>query len=204
MAQFYIGGWKKEKRRIKMDRKINIAIAGGPCTGKSTLAAVLFAKLKILGYDYDLITEECRKLKKEFGAFRSPFERIYMWQQQEREELRSGAKNGFITDYALFQFYVTARRYIKEERDKLAVRELFRMCLEKLGNRYQFIVIPEDPLEIPFKNDAGRFCSQEEALARHESIASFVKHFWPEELLFVRGDLEERANTVIKIIEEKD
>ena len=44
--------------------KINIAIAGGPCTGKSTLAAALFAELKIKGLDYDLIAEESRKLKK--------------------------------------------------------------------------------------------------------------------------------------------
>ncbi|HEB47068.1 MAG TPA: hypothetical protein ENI22_02125, partial [Candidatus Pacearchaeota archaeon] len=56
-------------------KRINIAITGGPCTGKSTLAANLFSHLKNKDFDYDLIEEEARKLKIELGKFRSPFER---------------------------------------------------------------------------------------------------------------------------------
>ncbi len=65
-------------------KKINIAMGGGPSTGKSTLAAYLFALQKMKGYDYDFITEEKRKLEEDFGDFRSPFERFYIWRQQER------------------------------------------------------------------------------------------------------------------------
>ncbi len=93
------------------DRKINIAVAGGPCTGKSTLAALLVYRLKMDGYDYDSIGEEYRRLKTEFGQFESSAERCYMWMQQEREELRSNAKDGFITDTPLFHLYVSARMY---------------------------------------------------------------------------------------------
>ncbi len=178
-------------------QKINIAIAGGPCTGKSTLAAALFSELKINGLDYDLITEECRKLKKEFGDFRSPFERFYMWRQQEREELRSTAIDGFITDKPLFHFYVQARQYAQEPRDKLAVRELFRMCLE-IEDRYQLIVIAKNPLEICYKKDQSRHSDENWARQRHDLIRSFVEHFWPDKPLFVEGGLKNRVEQVIK------
>jgi nicotinamide riboside kinase len=143
------------QRRLYFKMKIVVAIGGGPCTGKSTLAAALFAELKIMGYDYDLVAEEDRKLKKEFGHFRSPFERFYMWRQQEREELRSTASDGFVTDKPLFHYYVQARQYESEKRDKMAVRELLRMCLE-IEDRYQLVVIAEDPFEIPYKTDQSR------------------------------------------------
>lgn len=180
-----------------MPKKINIALAGGPCTGKSTLAADLFANLKKLGYDYDLIQEECRKLKKEFGNFRTPFERFYMWRQQEREETRSTAAHGFITDKPLFHYYVQARQYAREPRDDMAVRELFRMCLE-IKDRYPLIIVAKNPQEIRYKMDNSRSSAKEIALERHSLIRSFVEHFWPEKLFLVEGSLEQRLDQSLK------
>lgn len=177
--------------------KINIAIAGGPCTGKSTLAVALFSTLKFKGFDYDLVTEECRKLKKEFGDFRSPFERFYMWRQQEREELRSGAVDGFVTDMPLFHFYVQARQYAFEPRDKLAIRELFRMCLE-IEDRYQLVVIAKNPFEIPYKTDQSRKVDEAWAKQRHDMIRSFIEHFWLNKLFFVEGEVQERIEQIAK------
>lgn len=181
--------------------KIDIAIGGGPCTGKSTLAAALFAELKIRGFDYDLVAEEDRKLKKEFGNFRNVFERFYMWRQQEREELRSSALDGFITDKPLFHYYAQARQYASEPRDDLAVRELFRMCLE-IKDRYQLIVMAEDPFEIPYKTDQSRKSDETWARQRHSLIRSFVEHFWPEKLFLVRGGVKERVSQVVQKLEE--
>lgn len=180
---------------------INIAISGGPCTGKSTLAASLFAELKFSGFDYDLIGEESRKLKKEFGHFRDPMDRFYMWRQQEREELRSTAIDGFITDTPLFHFYVQVRMYAEKNdaRDQLAVRELFRMCLE-IEDRYQLIVLPEDPFEIDYKTDQSRSLDETRARKKHDLIESFLKHFWPEKLVFVHGNAKARTKQVIKIL----
>lgn len=175
--------------------KLNIAIAGGPCTGKSVTAAALFSHLKVNGLDYDLIGEEHRKLGKEFGDYRSPFERIYMWLQQEREELRSSAKDGFITDCPLFHFYCSAIMYSAEPRDRLAVRELFRMCL-KILDRYQLIVIAKNPTELPYKSDSVRHAGREKALKKHELVKSFVEHHFPDKVLFVEGPLKQRINQI--------
>ena len=148
-----------------------------------------------------MITEEDRKLKKEFGDFRSPFERFYMWRQQEREELRSTAADGFITDKPLFHYYIQARIYATEDRDKLAVRELFRMCLE-IEDRYQLITLQKNPFEIPYKKDQSRHVNEDEARKKHNLIKSFVKHFWPEKLCYIEGSLEDRLKQVLKRLEE--
>ena len=177
------------------DKRINIAIAGGPCTGKSTLAANLFSHLKNQDFDYDLIEEESRKLRKEFGNFRSPFERFYMWRQQEREELRSTAVNGFITDTCLYKYYTEARYYGSETRDALATRELFRMCTEvESKERYNLIIMARDPLEIPYKKDSSRVSNPNSALEKHRLMRTFLEHFCFNKLLFVNGNLDERLN----------
>lgn len=181
--------------------KINIALAGGPCTGKSTLAAMLFSELKIQGFDYDLIGEEKRKLKKEFGDFRNPFERFYMWRQQEREELRSTAANGFITDMPLFQFYIQVRKYACSKRDNLAVRELFRMCLE-IESRYRIIAIAKNPNEIPYKKDNGRSGTRKESRQGHALTKSFIEHEWPDKLLLIHGDAKQRMQQVLRKLKE--
>jgi len=182
-------------------KKINIAIAGGPCTGKSTLAANVFVTLKNTGFDYDLIQEEMRRLKREFGDPKSPFDRFYMWRQQEREEIRSNADNGFVTDMPLFHFYAQARQYQQEPRDKMAVRELFRMCLE-LEDRYQLIVIAENPLEIPYRRDQSRSSDQDVSVERHKMVRAFVEFAWPKKILLVNGSLEERLKEVISKLTE--
>ena len=181
--------------------KINIAIAGGPCTGKSTLAAALFAALKEKGYDYDLVTEELRKLRGEFGNYQSPFERFYIWRQQEREELRSAAVDGFVTDMPLFHLYVQARQWAGEPRDNLAVRELFRMCLE-IEDRYQLIVMSQNPFEIPYRIDQSRRADEALARQRHDMIKTFVQHFWSNKLLFVKESVSERVNQVFEKLQE--
>ena len=179
--------------------KINIAVTGGPCTGKSTLATVLFAELKLGGMDYDLVTEESRKLRDEFGHCRTPFERFYLWRQQEREELRSTAIDGFVTDTALFQFYIGACVHREEERDDLAVRELFRMCLEiRNADRYQLIVIAKDPDELAYKNDTSRTAPKKTAREKHRLTASFLEHFWGDRIIEVWGTSRQRARQVMR------
>lgn len=177
--------------------KYNVGITGGPCTGKSTLAAFVYAMLKAEGKDYDLITEERRHLGDELGACKSPFDRFYLWRQQEREELRSRAALGFVSDTPLFQFYVEAQQRMSEPRDKLAVRELYRMCLELPEDRYSLIVMAEDPFEIEYKFDTARTGGEQNSRERHQLLRNFIGHMWPSKLMFVSGTPEIRARQVL-------
>jgi len=181
--------------------RTNIAVAGGPCTGKSVLTAALFARLKELGLDFDLIAEEGMKLRKEFGGCRNPFDRFYLWIQQEREELRSTAKNGFITDAPLFHLYAHARYHASEPRDTLATRELFRMCLERL-DRYQLIVVLKNPGEIGYKKDGARKGDKKRAREIHRDIVTFIEHHMPKKLLFVNGNIRSRVNQVLRALKK--
>lgn len=178
------------------ETRINIAVSGGPCTGKSTLAAALFYFLKMGGYDYDLIGEEYRRLKNEFGNFESPAERCYMWMQQEREEFRSNAKNGFITDTPLFHLYVSARMYARTQKDNMIVRELWRRSVDA-GERYEIIAMAEQPREFEYKVDQVRFAGAESSTKKHRLILSFVQHHFPDKLILVSGHPEERTKQVI-------
>jgi nicotinamide riboside kinase len=125
-----------------------------------------------------------------------------MWRQQEREELRSTAINGFITDVPLFKYYNDAKFYSSEPRDKLAVRELFRMCLElKEENRYSLIIFAKDPNEIPYKKDTSRSSDKKSAREKHEFLRKFIEfEYDKDKLLFVSGSLEKRLAQSIKKI----
>jgi len=118
-----------------------------------------------------------------------------MWRQQEREELRSTAIDGFITDAPLFHFYASAKMYASKPRDDLAIRELFRMCLE-IKDRYQLIVIAENPTELPYKTDGCRHAGREKAINKHQIVRSFVEHHYPERLLLVGGVLDKRISQI--------
>jgi hypothetical protein len=178
------------------EQSINIAVSGGPCTGKSTLAAYLTYRLKMEGYDYDSIGEEYIRLKTDFGQFESPAERCYMWMQQDREELRSNAEDGFITDSPLFHLFVSARVHQVTHKDLMIVRELQRQSIAAT-ERYGIIAMPKNPREFPYKMDAARRGGEERSNKLHSYMRNFVELYFPEKLLLVNGTSEERGDQVV-------
>lgn len=180
-----------------MPKKLHIAVAGGSCTGKSTLAAELFATLNDLGYDFDLVTEVSRRIKKDFGTCRNLFDRFFLWQIQQREERGSTARNGFITDAPLFQYFVHALQWAKTKRDILAVQELLRMSLD-ICDTYTLVVLHENPDEICYKKDGSRQDSKTRARARNALIRVFVQQHMHEKIVYVSGSLEHRVSCVLK------
>ncbi|OGH02612.1 MAG: hypothetical protein A2798_03160 [Candidatus Levybacteria bacterium RIFCSPHIGHO2_01_FULL_37_17] len=181
---------------VEKEQRINIALSGGPCTGKSTLAAYLTYRLKMEGFDYDSIGEESRRLKTEFGQFESPVERCYMWMQQDREERRSNAQDGFITDTPLFHLFIGARLYQATRKDLMVVRELQRQSISAT-ERYEIIAIAQDPREFPYKTDNSRSSEEETSTKLHGMMRNFIELYFPEKLLLVSGTPEERGDQVV-------
>lgn len=178
-----------KKNKYGIGRKARVAICGGSCTGKSTLAAAFFAYWKERGMDPDLITEESRKLKSEFGQCKNSFERLYLWRQQEREEVRSKSQFGFVTDSPLFQQFINGKYFAKSRREQLAVREMYRMCQEV---DYDIIIIAKDANEITYRKDHSRTGSKKQSRGRHEMMSNFVKFMWPERVVEVSGKVSDR------------
>lgn len=183
------------------EQRINIAVSGGPCTGKSTLAALLTYRLKMDGYDYDSIGEEYRRLKTEFGQFESPAERCYIWMQQEREELRSNAKDGFVTDTPMFHLFISARMYSQTLKDKMVVRELGRRSIDAT-ERYGIIAMADNPREFKYETDHVRSSGAESSTRRHLLMRNFVEFYFPEKLVLLSGLPNERADQVTAKINE--
>lgn len=180
---------------IESEQGINIAIGGGSCTGKTTLAASLSSHLGMQGEDYDSIGEQYRRFKGEFGQFSDPVDRCFMWMMQEREELRT-RKNGFITDTPLFQLYVSAKMYEQTKRDKMVVRELWERSIEAT-ERYGLIVVAQNPREFPYRTSRVRVGREESSTRCHLLVRTFVEHNFPEKLVLVTGGPEERVEQVM-------
>ena len=177
------------------ERRINIAVSGGPCTGKTTLAEVLANCLKKDGYDYDLIGEEYRRLKNKFGQFKEPVERCYMWMKQEELELNSNAKDGFVTDTPLFHLCISASLYSTTSKDEMVVEELLRRSIEAT-RRYGIIALADNPREFKYVNDQIRPLGAERSTRRHLLMRAFIESYFPEKLVLVKGPPEDRAKQV--------
>jgi hypothetical protein len=182
---------------VEKEQKINIALSGGPCTGKSTLSAYLTYRLKMEGFDYDSIGEEYRRLKTEYGQFESPAERCYMWMQQDREEYRSNALDGFITDSPLFHLFISAKLHEITHKDLMIVRELQRQSIYTT-KRYGIIAMAENPREFPYVEDGARHGGEERSTKLHGMMRNFIELFFPDKLLLVSGTPEERGGQVVQ------
>lgn len=99
-----------------MNKKtIVINIAGGPGTGKTTLAAELFYMLKEKGYDVENVSEFAKELVWE-GRNEAFDDRLYMHGEQNHRLLQMNGKLDYIiTDSPLFLTSVYNNYYLKDK-----------------------------------------------------------------------------------------
>lgn len=178
-------------------RPFNIAFAGGPSTGKTTAAKQLQIALQAAGYDYGFISEESRKLYRRYGHFRRPFERFFVWRLQEHDERTRAGSNGFVTDAPLFQLYAAAKIHARTKKDIVAVQELRKMSAA-LDDRYQLIVMARNPREFRYHHDTSRGRRRIPRRVKHGIIRRFVRHHWPQRLMFVQGLPDQRVQQVCR------
>lgn len=91
-----------------------INIVGGPGVGKTTIAALLFSKIKELGYDVENVSEFAKELTWE-GRKEAFNDRLYMHAEQNHRLMQMNGKlNYIITDSPLFLTAIYNDYYLKD------------------------------------------------------------------------------------------
>ena len=151
-----------------------INLIGSPGTGKSTLASELFAKMKWLGYDVELVSEYAKELvwEQRHETFKNE---LYIFAKQHHRLFRlKGKVKYIITDRPL----ILSVFYNNKYGDK---SEAFRnLVLEEVG-KFKNIDIFLNRTK-PYVSK-GRNESEEESKAFAEEILGLVKEYCPNYLV---------------------
>ena len=140
-------------------RRINFV--GGPGRGKSTLAARLFAELKLKGYNCELVTEYVKGWAIE-GRNIKDWDQIYFFAKQLKAETRN-LENGVklvITDSPLHMAALYNKYYNKPGGD-----ELYSIATE-VNKQYPAFNIEVCGTNHQYKNN-GRYQTEQEANNLH-------------------------------------
>lgn len=121
---------------------IVINIAGGPGTGKTTVAAELFSKLKEKGYEVENVSEFAKELVWE-GRNEAFDDRLYMHGEQNHRLMQMNNKLDYIiTDSPLFLTAVYNNYYLKDKFPKSYNQMIENVTLEtfKLYNNKVYLL----------------------------------------------------------------
>lgn len=151
-----------------------INLIGSPGTGKSTLASELFAKMKWLGYDVELVSEYAKELvwEQRHETFKNE---LYIFAKQQHRLFRlKGKVKYIITDRPL----ILSLFYNNKYGDK---SETFKnLVLEEVGKFKNIDIFLNRTKPYVTK---GRNESEEESKVFAEEILSLVKEYCPNHLV---------------------
>jgi nicotinamide riboside kinase len=160
-----------------MRLKTTVCLYGGPGCGKSTTCAGLFYKLKLLGYNSEMIREYIKNWVWE-GRPIIDGDQTYFFAKQSREE-RVLVKNNLdfiVTDSPLILTHFYGMKYDKMEQQSNA-------SLNMLKNHHEFIKTHGYKVEhyvlqrAKQYNPAGRFQTHEEAIQFDTEIMAMMDSF---------------------------
>lgn len=179
----YIHIQKKEENKYMKNKPIVINLLGGPCTGKSTLAAELFSSLKKIGVECELVMEYAKdKVWEE--SFHTLDNQIYVFGKQLHRMWRLKDKvDVIVTDSPL----LLSMLY-----DKKKSKTLRKLVIEQYNEFDNLTYFIKRNFEY---NENGRYQTEKEAKDLDEKLLKMLNSvdidFW-----VVNND-EETKNKII-------
>ena len=173
---------------------IKINLYGGPGCGKSVLATLLFAELKLKGHNTELVREFAKELVYQDYDMHNLKEadRIFiMAEQMRREAILHGKVDVLITDSPVM---VAAYYYNKRPAIDLA-KELMRNVSHS-GDEYHFYILRDE--EANFEQ-YGRAHNEEESRQIDKDMIKFLEQEGVK-VHTIQGNPKERLEQVLKVI----
>ncbi len=121
---------------------IKIAFIGAPDSGKTTLAKMVSAKLNLKGYIPAYVHEFARDYITKYGVRPNTVaEQLYVLDVQEtrEREMCSNSTQIMYTDSPIILSYIYAIDFVRDEKDRDMLVELYGKTLRLLKDRYDLI-----------------------------------------------------------------
>ena len=180
-----------------MKKSIVVNLIGGPGAGKSTMASLLFAKMKMAGISCEYVTEYAKDMVWE-NRYNILNDQLYILSKQYRRLKRiNGAVDVIITDSPIVNniYYNTK---ITDSMDKISNRLIndlvFELC-DKFDNYYYLIERNH------IYEQKGRYQTEEESNVVSNEIQQMLDSFDVDYVKLVSG--ENSVNQILNDIKEK-